>query len=120
MVFEIRVSTSANRHAAAILSAILFIVRPTKPIIELGREFHRSNPYMKFGRNPMKSVHINRVTINRTDRRADGRTDGQAETIERRQCWGGGAFTPLQTKLFQISLPLFALFSILILACTQP
>ena len=40
----VRVSTRANRQAAAILSAILFIVRPTKPIFELGREFDGSNP----------------------------------------------------------------------------
>ena len=39
---------------AAILSAILVIVHRTIPIFELEQEFDGSNPYMKFGRNPIK------------------------------------------------------------------
>ena len=51
---EGRVSTSANWYAAAILSAILLvIVRQTKQACELELEFNGSNPYMKFGRNPI-------------------------------------------------------------------
>ena len=46
------------------LVAISFIVRLTKPIFELRREFDRSNPYVKFGRNPMKNDQV-RVTTDR-------------------------------------------------------
>ena len=40
----------ADRQVAAILKAILVIVRQTKPIFELEPEFDGSNPYM-FRRN---------------------------------------------------------------------
>ena len=56
---------------AAILSAILVIGCPTKPVFELEREVDGSNPYIKFGRNRIKNDGV-RVT---TDRQ----TDGQAE-----------------------------------------
>ena len=52
---KVRVSTRANQHSVAVLSAILFIVHPTKPIFELGREFDVSNPSMVFGRSPLKN-----------------------------------------------------------------
>ena len=55
------VSTRANEKAA-ILLAILFIICLTKPIFQLGREFDKSNPYMKFGRNSMKNDQV-RVTM---------------------------------------------------------
>ena len=38
------------------LAAILLTVCQTKSIFELEKEFNGSNPYMKFGRNPTKSV----------------------------------------------------------------
>ena len=37
------------------MSAILVIVVPTKLIFELEPGFDGSNPYMKFGRNPIKN-----------------------------------------------------------------
>ena len=40
---------------AAIFSAILVIVRRTKLVFKLEQEFDESNPYMKFGRNPIKN-----------------------------------------------------------------
>ena len=40
---------------AAIMSVILVIIRQTKPVFELEREFNGSHPYMKFGRNPIKN-----------------------------------------------------------------
>ena len=51
---QVRVSTSANRQAAAILSAILVIVRQTKSIFELGWEFDGSDLFMKLWRNQVK------------------------------------------------------------------
>ena len=42
-------------QAAAILSAILIIVRRLKPIFKLEPEFDGSNPYMKFERNLIKN-----------------------------------------------------------------
>ena len=68
----VRVSTRTNRQVAAILSATLFNLRPTKPISELGREFDKINPYIKFGRNLMKNDQF-RVTTT-TDDQTDGRT----------------------------------------------
>ena len=51
---EVRVSTRANRQAAAILSAILFIVRPTKIVSEYDQEIPQSqtadNPVAPRGR----------------------------------------------------------------------
>ena len=44
----------ANRKAA-ILSAIFVIVGPTKFILELEQGVDGSNPYMKFGRNPIQN-----------------------------------------------------------------
>ena len=37
----------ANRQAVA----ILIIIHQTLPKFELGKEFDKSNPYIKFGRN---------------------------------------------------------------------
>ena len=46
----------ANWQTAAILSAILIIVRQReKNILKLEPEFGGSNPYMKFKRNPIKN-----------------------------------------------------------------
>ena len=49
--FDKRYSYEMLTSAKAILSAILVIVRGTKPIFELGREFGGSTPYKNFGRN---------------------------------------------------------------------
>ena len=38
-------------QAAAILVAILVSIHRTKPIFKLGREIHKSNAYLKFGRS---------------------------------------------------------------------
>ena len=43
---------------AAIFSAILVIFRLTKSVFELEREFDGNNPYMKFGRNPIKMTKL--------------------------------------------------------------
>ena len=43
---------------AAILSAILVIECQTKPVFKLEREVNESNPYMKFGRNPIKMTEL--------------------------------------------------------------
>ena len=37
------------------MSAILVIVRLTKLVFVIEQEFDGSNPYMKFGRNPIKN-----------------------------------------------------------------
>ena len=47
---------------AAILSAILGIGCPTKPVFQLEREVDGSNPYMKFGRDLIKNDCV-RVTM---------------------------------------------------------
>ena len=68
------VPTRENQQVAAILSAILFIVLPMKPIMKLGQEFDGSNPSMKFGRNPMKNEQV-RVTMDRRTYLKDGHSE---------------------------------------------
>ena len=43
---------------AAILSAILVIVRKTKLVFNLEQEFDGSNPYMNIERNPIKMTKL--------------------------------------------------------------
>ena len=60
---------------AAILSAILVIGCPKKPIFELELEVDKSNSNMEFERNPIK----NDLVIVTMDRRTDRQTAGQSE-----------------------------------------
>ena len=63
-----RLSTKADRRGA-ILTAILCIVRLSKLVFELEQEYDGSNPYMKFGRNPIKNDYVRVTTTADTDRR---------------------------------------------------
>ena len=65
---RVRVTKRAYTSAAAILLAVMVIVRWTNPIFKLEREFDRRNPYMKFERNPIKMTELE---WQRTDRQTD-------------------------------------------------
>ena len=53
---------------AAILLAILVIVPHTEFVIKFEQEIDGSNPYMKFGRNPIKNDLVRLTTTADTDR----------------------------------------------------
>ena len=50
----VTVTTTVYTLAAAILLANLVIIHRTKSVFKIKREFNWSNPYLKFGRHPIK------------------------------------------------------------------
>ena len=46
----------------SLLLAILVIDRRKNPVLEFEREFDKSNPYMKFGRIPIKNDQVRMTT----------------------------------------------------------